>query len=461
MLSRAIVVLLATTSSLFAQPSYFGARTPLTNTRYITAAETSALAGGLRAADQSLVATASTSNAALILWNEAGDARAGVRGLHGTWRERLIAPGERPLAAASDGDRFVVITDNEAGWAATLLDENGAVVLRSDRVAFHARGVAVSATGYAVIGTDDGGNVVAARVDRTGFTGALVIVRAGAEDPAIASDGSNYLAVWQTTAAPAAASIEAVRLDANLGRMDAAGVMLHDYESENPAVAFNGTQYVVAWRFQTFIRARRVSVDGTAPNELVQTGRSDGDAPRDIALTRLGDQMGFAWFDGKPQAVIFDGWTVQTARGFDTSSESAPKFVALPLDGIAFAHNDIVDNEPYLGSGRILLSVAHPAPAVPVPDAPRATVTQSGASLRVDWTPPPQAVNGYRIETRLGDGPWLEHEGWADATTNTLLVDARSGTYEVRMRAWSDAGTGAYSDPVSITINTGRRRAVR
>lgn len=456
MLSRAIVVLFATTS-LFAQPSYFGARTPLTNTRYINAAETSALAGGLRAADQTLVATASTSNAALILWNEAGDARAGVRGLRGTWRERLVAPGERAIAAASDGDRFVVITDNEAGWAATLLDETGAVMLRSDRVAFHARGVAVSATGFAVIGTD-GGNVVAARVDRTGFAGAPVVVRAGAEDPAIASDGSNYLAVWQTSNA----AVEAVRLDANLARMDAADVSLHDFGSEDPAMAFNGMQYVVAWRFQTFVRARRVSVDGTAPNELVQTGRSDGDAPRDIALTRLGNQTGFAWFDGKPQVAIFDGWTVQTARGFDTHIASAPKLVALPLGGIAFAQNDILDNEPYLGSGRVLLSVAHPAPAVPVPDAPRATASQSGSHLRVDWTPPSQPVNGYRIETRLADGPWLEHEGWADGTTNTLLVGAhRSGTYEVRMRAWSDAGTGAYSDPVGVTVTAGRRRAVR
>jgi hypothetical protein len=457
MLYRAIVVLLATTS-IFAQPSYFAARTPLTNTRYIAAAETSALAGGVRAADQTLVATASTPNAALVVWNEAGDARAGVRGLHGSWRERLVAPGERAIAAASDGDRFVVITDNEAGWAATLLDEQGAVVLRSDRSAFHARGVAVSATGYAVIGTDDAGNVVAARGDRTGFVTAPVTIRAGAEDPAIASDGSNFLAVWQTSAS----AVEAVRLDANLGRMDVADVVLHDYESEDPAVAFNGTQYVVAWRFRTFIRARRVSVDGTAPNELVQTGRSDGDAPRDIALTRLGDRMGFAWFDGLPQVVIFDGWTVQTARGFETHIQSAPKLVALPLDGIAFAQNDILDDAPYLGSGRILLSVAHPAPVATVPDAPHATVTQSGAKLRVDWTPPPQPVNGYRIESRLADGPWLEHEGWADSTTTSLLIDAhRSGTYEVRMRAWSDAGTGAYSDPVQITITAGRRRAVR
>jgi hypothetical protein len=456
MLYRAIVVLFAATS-IFAQPSYFGGRAPLTNTRYIPAAETSALAGGLRAADQSLAATASTPNAALIVWNEAGDAHAGVRGFHGSWRERMIAPGERAVAAASDGAQFVVLTENEAGWVATLLDENGAVLLRSNRSAFHARGVAVSATGYAVIGTDDRGNVVAARVDRSGFAGAPVVVRAGAEDPAIASDGSNFLAVWQTSAA----AVEAVRLDANLQRLDSADVVLHDYESEDPAVVFDGDRYAVAWRFRTFIRARRVNRDGTAVNELVQTGRSDGDAPRELALTRLGDRTGLTWFDGTAQLAIFDGWTVQSVKGFDARIDTAPRLVALPLDGIAFVQSDILDDAPYLGSGRVLLSVAHPAPVASVPDAPRATVTQSGANLRVDWTPPPQAVNGYRIESRLGDGPWLEYEGWADRGANTLTIDAhRSGTYELRMRAWSDAGTSAYSETVRATV-TGRRRAVR
>lgn len=411
----------------------------------------------LGAAEQSLAATASTPTAALVAWNEGADARVGIRTANGGWSEALLAAGEQAVAASSDGHEFVVITQNDSGWAATLLDGDGAVLRQSSRVAFAARGVASAATGRAVIGIDASGNVVAARVGGDGSVSAPVVVRTAAEDPAIASDGTSFFAVWQT----ADLRIEGVRLDSALQRIDAADILVWEDNAEDPVVAFNRDRYVVAFRSGAFVKGRRVSRDGVALMEAMQTGRLDGLPPHHLALTPLGNLTGLSWFDGKAQLVVFDAWDVQSATGFHATSDSAPRLVALPHGGVAFAHSATIDDAPHHGSERVLLSTASAGQLSP-PGAPHATVTNAGGRLRVDWTAPAQAVNGYRVEYRLNDGAWLEAEGFNDGAARSMMLDPRrSGTYAIRVRAHGDGGAGAYSEPVTIAFTAGRRRAVR
>jgi hypothetical protein len=454
MLYRALAVVVLT-HTLAAQPSYFAARAPLTNTRY-RATTASAVANAGMAVDQTLIATASTVHAALIVWNEAGSTHAGVRGLARSWHERLIAANEGAVAAASNGSEFLVVTQNEDGWSAALLDESGAVVQRSARIDFEARSVAASNTGFAVIGTNDDDDVVAARVERNGTVSATIRIREDGKSPVIASDGTGFIAVWQV-----ADGINAARLGEGLQRIDESDLTVSESGSAEPAVAFGGTRYFVAWRYGAAIRARRIPVSGTPPFELMETSSGGAEPPRDIALSRLGPDLGLTWFDGSAQLVILDRFFVKSSKGFDTRAHSAGRLVALPANGVAFVQSDIVDDTPHHGATRLLMSVAHAARPPAAPDAPAIRIAQSGGQVRVEWPSLPQSVNGYRVEVRAGDGPWLEHDAWAGAADRTLTVDLlRVGTYQLRAKAWSDAGTSEYSEPVSVRVSS-RRRAVR
>lgn len=438
-LNRILFVLCFSTTA-FAQASYFAAAVPLTNTRYGAVPE--------RAADQELVATASTPNNTLIVWNESGDAWLGIRARNGAWRELRLAAGERAVAAAGE----VAITENGAGWMASWIDEQGTVVRQSPRVSsFRARGVA-AANDAVVVGEQDG-NVMAVRVGRDGSVSEAVTLRTGAEDPVVATDGMGFLAVWETEAN----AIEATRLDGT-------NVIVVHAGAEDPAIAFNGRDYVLVWRGETYLNARRVAADGVPVDEYVQISAS-GNTPRSIALARVGDGVGLTWFDGRSQVALYDftpHWTVRTARGFDAHPGAAPRIVALPDQRAALVQSATHDEEPHHGSTRLTMAVAHPAPAF-APEAPLASITKSGSRLRVAWTAPSQAVNGYRIESRIDGGPWLELEGWTDSgTTELLLEPRRSGRYQFRVRAWSDGGTSAYSEPVAMDVTVGgRRRSVR
>jgi hypothetical protein len=404
------------------------------------------LAPMIGAGEQTLAATASTANAALIVWNENGDARIGMRTRGGAWRERLLAEDERAIAASSDGREFIVVTQNDAGWMATTLDENGATLRSSARVAFDARAIA----GNVVVGTR-GSDVVAAKIG-----GTTNVVRANAADPSIAFDGTNHLAVFETPDQ----RVEAVRLDANANRIETADILVWEDAAEKPAVAFDGDRYVVVFASRGFVKGRRVTRDGVAVTEAMQTGRVGGDAPRGIALTKVGDRMGLTWFDGSAQALVLQGWTVETIKSYSARTGAAARFVALP-EGSALVQSEVHDGTPYFGGARLTLAVAANAASAPVPQAPRLSVTANGGLLNASWSAVTGAT-GYRLAYRIGESQWIEAEGWTGAGTHAAtLTPTRSGTYSVRVRAWSDGGVGAYSEPVTVSLTTGKRRAVR
>lgn len=95
-------------------------------------------------------------------------------------------------------------------------------------------------------------------------------------------------------------------------------------------------------------------------------------------------------------------------------------------------------------------------------DVRRGRVHRELGQLRIEWTPPPQPVIGYRVEYRVSDGSWNELGQWFDAHETQAFWTAplQPGvTYAFRVRAFSDNGTSAYSN--APVIFTAKRRAVR
>ncbi len=420
----------------------------------IDAATHTVVAGDLAldaAAEQTLAAAISTPNAALLVWNESGDARLGIRTRNGAWRERLLADDEDAVAAAADGQSFVVVTENASGWSAAFLDENGALLRQSPRVsAFRARDVALANEAMVVGGTD--GNIVAMRVARDGSVSEPVALTQAARNPVIATDGTSFVAAWETVT---------TKIEALLIGSGAAPATLTSSEGADPAIAFNGTHYVAAWKEGENVRLRRVTTGGERVSEIVQIS-AGGTAPAAIRLAPLGTGVGLTWHDGRAQLAHIDfateAWTIRTARGFETPLIAAPRMLALPNGSVAFLQSEAGD-EPHLGSARVSMAVAHPAPAV-APEAPAIVASTQGGDIHVSWNAQP--VSGYRVEYRSGDGPWLEAEAWADGDATSLSFHPPgSGTYSIRVRAWSDGGTSAYSAPASVNVSGGKRRAAR
>ncbi len=88
------------------------------------------------------------------------------------------------------------------------------------------------------------GAEVAADAPVVGFTGA------NSQNPAIAFDGTNYLVVWEDNRNSADSDIWATRISAAGAILDPLGLEIANGAGRqvNPTVAFDGTRYVVAWQ---------------------------------------------------------------------------------------------------------------------------------------------------------------------------------------------------------------------
>ena len=86
------------------------------------------------------------------------------------------------------------------------------------------------------------------------------------------------------------------------------------------------------------------------------------------------------------------------------------------------------------------------------------TVTSNKPSLRVTWSAPSsdRTITSYKIEYRRGtSGSWMERTSNSN-TTMVTIENLQLGTlYQVRVRAVSDLGDGAWSDTVSRTTFNG------
>ena len=86
------------------------------------------------------------------------------------------------------------------------------------------------------------------------------------------------------------------------------------------------------------------------------------------------------------------------------------------------------------------------------------TVTSTRSSLRVTWNAPSsdRPITSYKIQYRRGtSGSWMERTSNGN-TRMVTIENLQLGTlYQVRVRAASDLGDGAWSDTVSMTTFNG------
>lgn len=447
-------------------------------TRDVSGADGAPAAWG--AAEQKYGVAASSNSALLVVWSELVDGaytvRSGVRNhVTGAWSENKIGGNEEVVLAASDGTEFLVITLGE-GWSVLQLDANGKLRARSPLGATGVvRALIWSGTQYVVAYHDMAENAKVVAVSRTGAVSQGVTVRPGdktwrVDDMDLASDGTDSFLVWQRSMFggcffPCDGQIEVlegIRLDANLQRIGAAQIDIAGDNSYSPAVAWNGTEYVVAWMTYEDYRVSTVSRTGvpSATSRAVKSAPLYPDGAPQASLVRVGSNHMLLSFDqgGQPAFVLDGDEVVRTMPGPTTDYTVA---VAMPLGRAAFVGTQLDHGAPHHGARRLHLRIADTVPTGPVPAAPVASVRHYNGQLRIDWTRPAGAVDGYRVEYRIGDGFWNEIGRWFDAEERTAPWAAvKPGqTYAFRVRAMNDNGTSEYSAPAVMYM--GRRRAVR
>jgi hypothetical protein len=234
----------------------------------------------------------------IVLWQ--GD-RGGTEGIYGTrldsqgvvldssgisvstaadyqWQPAAAAAGSNFLTVWQDfrSDSGFDVVGARATSQGAVLDPEGIVIssARSDQVRPEAGS---NGSDYLVAWQDarsDSADVYASRVTAQGVvldsSGIPVCVssQGGRRDPAIASDGTNYLVAWDDSRSAPDLSIDAMRVTAQGQLLDSTPIVvaLAANDRHDPAITFEGSYYLVVWsdhRTSSYnIYAARVTPDG-------------------------------------------------------------------------------------------------------------------------------------------------------------------------------------------------------
>ncbi|MEA2464345.1 MAG: Fibronectin type domain [Acidobacteriota bacterium] len=423
--------------------------------------------------------TATSNDAALIVWTEEAEGtrtlHAGLRARDAGWTERLIpaAPQTDVIAAASDGRDFVVILGDGAQTEAVFLDDRGRVARRVP-LPLAAVDVDWDGTSYLLLGTAGvNDTVVAARLTPSGVASAPVAIGADVNVHAtavgIATNGTTTIAAWieegncPILCPSIAGELKIARLGNDLKRLDAVS-LIEPVLLDEAAVVWDGTRFLAAWLGEVVTVPLSGGVQQTLFTEPQQNASS-------LRLTPVAGGVAVTWDVGRPGSnarvnhfllLRHDNSKSSVAFTPEVRNFSAPRVAALPDGGsILYIESRPNFDAPHHGSPRLMARVASIVPVVR-PDAPSLEATVQNSRIRLNWTAPPQPVNGYRVEYRISDGSWHELEQWFDPEERavTLTWTVSPGVPVMfRVRAFNDSGTSEYSG--SSGINVPRRRSVR
>jgi hypothetical protein len=429
------------------------------------------------ASSQSVATSTSSTTSALFVWREGFALHAGIRSVDGRWTEGQIPTEDDHAAmAASDGRDFVIVhyripdTSQFDGWSSTLLDADGRVLGNGPRVSFFPTDIVWTGTAYAVVGISSTNQVVASLLSPAGTITAPVAIAAGRTgrsliDADIASREGELLITWleldnQICPQPTAGcfiprtQLLGSRATPLLQRTDAQALLLVDEAADQTDTLWDGTRYVIAWSYQRKMRYRALRTNSAISGVTSITG-AEGNA-RLVALTAgvatTADGKIVLLRDGAADAVIDVG--VRNPSLLEKLGSRA-----------AYVESIARDEAPYHGAARLHIrigDVVAPAPRPSAPQITRAVLPTSDVAMIIEWTAPPEPVNGYRVEYRVDDSVWNELDEWFDARSTQLVIRPwRTDTarYQFRVRAVNDAGFSSYSEPA--TVRTRKMRAVR
>jgi hypothetical protein len=431
------------------------------------------------ATTQTLLATAASAEATLIVWSETGDGR---RSIHigtqtntGRWSERELttrnATGPLSVLAASDGRNFaIVINDTRSKFI--RLDNGGRPFGASLPLDAYPTLMAWNGTHYVLVGQN--GGTEGLLVNASGELTATVALPGLDWIPtALVSDrAGGLLLAGEVMECPfilcLSVGLQGTRLGPDLHRIDDTNIIFSETSASLAGAAWNGSEYVLVWSDEEGHRVTRVPASRAEP--IVTRNFS---APRTFtgasvtatgggAVAVAGRVEPVLWH--QTGAVVFLNTDGGVTGAFDMDAAAVlngkPRLTPLP-NGVAYVASSIQDGAPYDGTGHVMMAIARQPATPPRPEAPYVAARLEGANISVDWTAPAGALNGYRLEYRAGDGPWNELDDWFPTGTHHTWVPTPSTgtTFAVRMRAFNDGGTSPYS-AVASTQPT-RRRAVR
>jgi hypothetical protein len=157
-----------------------------------------------------------------------------------------------------------------------LIDTN--VVYFPDTNSQYKPSIAFDSSNYLVVWEDDRNDVhrdiYGARVDKLGnvldpIAIAVSTAQDGQWNPAIAFDGTNYLVVWKDRRSDSS-QIYGARVSQSGQVLDTSGIVIFSNPSPafGPSVAFGSTNYLVVWSFNGNIRGFRVNHDGVVLDSI-------------------------------------------------------------------------------------------------------------------------------------------------------------------------------------------------
>ena len=431
------------------------------------------------AAEQTLQTAAWSHEAALVVWSELRDGRrtlhAGVRTHAGSWRENRIGSDEEVSVAESDGAMFLVVKQSGSSWSATTLSESAEILASSvTERAFLPTDIAWDGDAWVVVGVSpDGKKIYGVRVFRWGgMTTPAVILTADAgyqfENPRIVTGRDGFLLVWQRSKSeicfpvcdPYTSEVFAGRMQKNLQMLDGIHNPIAPDEAISPDAFWDGLRYTVFWLDDGALEMRTIRPSDGFPSATVRIGGANIDTGRIRAeLTPFGATITSG--DGEV-LLIRNNKLVQRYTLGEANSPDA--LVNLGPD-VAYVQAPRRDEMPYHGATHVFLRTGGVIPRDTLPLPPeivRASMTDNGKLIVVEWKPPIDTIQGYRLEYRVDDGTWNELDTWIDAGTISLSIQPwlEKVKYQFRIRAYSEAGVSEYSLPATVRL-LGRRRAMR
>ncbi|HEX6098222.1 MAG TPA: fibronectin type III domain-containing protein [Thermoanaerobaculia bacterium] len=430
------------------------------------------------AADQTIHTTAWSHEAALIVWSEVRDGKrtvhAGVRAADGGWQEQRIGTTEDVLLASSDGANFLVVKKESDGWSALTLSGSAEILASTPRVrSFTPTGITWDGSGWVVIGiAGDGTQIFAARVMPWGAVSAPVLIeqREGTrrlENPRIVSGAGGFLAVWQSTnfsvCFPPCDGYESVlhgtRLTATLQRADPATIEIAPNLAVSPDVYWDGTRFQLFWLDGGALETRSLRPDEGGSGTTRIAGAQIDTGKLRATLTPFGTAI--TSNDGEVLLLRRN----ELVQRYTLGNPNSPDGLVNLGPDVAYVQAHLRDEMPYHGASRIFLTTGgvNARDTMPLPPQDvRAAMTDGGKLMVLQWAPPLDSVNGYRVEYRVDDGAWNEFDEWFDAGTTWVSIQPwlDDVKYQFRVRAWSDTGVSEYSRPATVRL-LGRRRAMR
>jgi hypothetical protein len=429
------------------------------------------------ARQQTLLATASSADARLVIWTEQDVNGTSIHsGFHrndGQWTERVLPADGFPAtaaAAASDGTGFVVVITGGGTQKMLRLDARGRSVIFPVSLPGLRTAIAWNGSRYAIITA--GPDLEGMLLDPS--TGVLSKPAKIPYDPAgspfngklsLASNGEGFLLAGETAecqfAVCGARAMKAMRLGADLKRVEADEITLDSVYGELAGAVWNGSEYVVAWRgVSDLLVSARVPAAAAAPIRIASAdaniiARSIAPMPDGTvavagpARTSSATRVAFLRNDGSvAQSVDIDSATLN----------GTPLLATVP-GGVAYVASSVQEAAPHHGSSHVMMAIARPS-LPPPPGAPLVQARLDKGVIQIDWSAPAGTVNGYRIEVRADGGAWNEIEEWFSPGSPQKAITPPSGTeLAVRMRAFNDGGASDYA--TAAVSKPTRRRAVR